>query len=74
MLGERIKERKEIRAQIAGRDHNETVLLLISESIDDYLEHRIQSDKVVEGILKDIKGDISRCEDCIAEKIPGTRT
>ena len=30
------------------------ICLLISESIDDYIEHRIQTDKVLEGILKDI--------------------
>jgi len=32
---------------------------MITEILDDYLEHRIKSDKVIEGILKDIQGDIN---------------
>ena len=37
----------------------ESTLLFISESLDNYIEHRIQTDKVLEGILKDIQGNIA---------------
>jgi len=36
----------------------ETTMLLIFESLDNYLEHRIDSDKVLQGILKDIHNSI----------------
>lgn len=36
-----------------------TAILMISESFDDYIEHRIEADKVLEGILKDIQGNIA---------------
>lgn len=66
MILEKIKERQTIRAQIAyskkiSNNPNYT-LLLISESIDDYIEHRIQTDKVLEGILRDIQGNQIRME------------
>jgi hypothetical protein len=40
------------------------VLVLISKSIDDYIEHRITADKTIEGILKDIQSNTAT----IAEK------
>lgn len=33
--------------------------IMLCEILDDYLEQKIQSDKVLEGILKDIQGDIA---------------
>lgn len=65
MFKERIEERQKIRAEIASRDfgRREDILLLISESLDDYLEHRIETDKVIVGILKDIQGDIALMTD-----------
>lgn len=35
-------------------------LLVLRQSIDRYIEHRIQQDKTLEGILKDIQGGISQ--------------
>ena len=64
-IKERIEERQKIRAEIANREgfsdfhRGENTLLLISESIDDYIKHRIQTDKVQEGILKDIQGNLA---------------
>lgn len=62
-IEERITERKKIRAIIAGAEQNknpaESILLLISESLDDYIVHRIETDKTLEGILKDIQGNTS---------------
>lgn len=57
----RILERQKIRAEIARHTINcqESTFLLISESLDDYLEHRIETDKVIVGILKDIQGIIA---------------
>ena len=62
MSKEKIEERQKIRAEIADPKQNITTLsvdtlLLISESIDDYIEHRIQTEKALEGILKDIQGN-----------------
>lgn len=51
-IEERIAEREKIRAEIG-----ESVLLLISESIDDYIESRIKADNVLVGILKDIQNN-----------------
>ena len=65
MTFEKIKDRQIIRAQIAEGPNVEkgyNALLLISESIDDYIEHRIETDKVLEGILKDIQGNQVRME------------
>ena len=55
----RIKERQKIRAEIAKHtiDGKESTLLLMSEAVDDYIEHRIEADKVLEGILKDIQAN-----------------
>lgn len=65
---ERLEPRQAKRAE-AGRHvttRTESILLLISETLDDYLEHRIQNDKAVqlsvrrlEGILQDIQGDVA---------------
>ena len=33
-------------------------ILMISESADDYIEHRIETDKVLKGILKDIQENV----------------
>ena len=41
----------------------------ISHSIDRYIKHRIQSDKVLEGILKDIQGNIASVDDMIENYI-----
>lgn len=59
MFTEKIKDRRIIRAEISKHTANcaESALLLISESLDDYIDHRIQADKVLEGILKDIQGN-----------------
>jgi len=43
--------------------------LLISESIDDYIEHRIETDKVLEGILKDIQGNIANMAEIKVENL-----
>lgn len=43
--------------------------MLISESIDDYIEHRIETDKVLEGILKDIQGNIANLSEINIEKL-----
>jgi len=53
-----IAERHEIRKEIAIKYQEPDTFLLISESIDDYIEHRIQTDKVLEAILRDIQHDI----------------
>ena len=53
---ERDKFRSETYSTSYDRDD---ISLLIGESIDDYIEHRIQTDKVLEGILKDIQGNIA---------------
>ena len=58
-IEKRIEERKKIRAKIAEADPRETNFLLISEILDDYLEHRIEADKVLVEILKDIQGNIA---------------
>lgn len=60
-IKERIAERRKLRAILNGQtiNANESTLLLTSESIDDYIEHRIDADKVLAGILKDIQGNIA---------------
>lgn len=55
----RIADRQKVRARIAKKRRRYTALLLISNSIDDYIEYRIKADKVFEGILKDIRGDVA---------------
>lgn len=69
--GKRIEDRQKIRAKIAQHTENrtESTLLLISESLDDYIEHRIQSDKVLEGILKDIQGNLASMTETKIEKL-----
>ena len=74
MIFDKIKERRKIRSKIMGvRDkfRSETnpdaydrydIFLLNGDSIDDYIEHRIRTDKVLEGILKDIQGNIAKNE------------
>jgi len=60
--------RHEIRAAIAcreGKTRGEDTLLLMSESFDDYIEHQLESDKVLVGILKDIQGNTA----IMAEKL-----
>lgn len=69
-LKERIQQKEEVRQAIAGRDQKQTAFLLISESIDDYIKHRIESDKVLEGIVQDIQGDIASL--AIREEVKST--
>lgn len=62
IIKERIAKRQKIRAAINAlqtHDKDSSYLLLISESLDDYIEHQIETDKVLEGILKDIQGNIA---------------
>ena len=42
---------------------------MISESIDDYIEHRIETDRVLEGILKDIQGNVASIAAVDIEKL-----
>lgn len=58
-IEERIAERKKIRAKQSGRLWRKNALKMLCAICDDYLEHRIRADKVQEGILKDIEGDIA---------------
>lgn len=51
-MDERNKFRSETHCE--NRYDRDDISLLNGESIDDYIEHRIQTDKVLEGILKDI--------------------
>ena len=59
-IEERISKRGNIRVEIAAQttNPNESILLLISESMDDYIEYRIEADKMLYGILTDIQGSI----------------
>lgn len=59
MLQRRIEERKKIRAKIANEGNFSAAFLLISESLDDYIEHGIETSKALTGILKDIQGIVS---------------
>lgn len=65
MYKKRIKARDEFRAEIVKKQESrihtngEETLLLISESLDDYLAQKIEADEVLEGILKDIQGNIA---------------
>ena len=59
MILEKIKERNKIRSEIVEGHHFSQAFVLISESIDDYLEYRIQADKNLEGILTDINNSIN---------------
>ena len=77
-IEERIAERKKIRAEIAldpkriqkkYREQAGPALLLISESLDDYIEHRIETDKVLVGILKDIQGNTAQLAERIGQII-----
>ena len=58
-IKERIEARHKVRAKLMKKRRQDTALVLISHSIDDYLEHRIETDKVQEGILKDIQGNVA---------------
>jgi hypothetical protein len=44
-------------------------ILMIAESLDDYIEHRIQTDKVLEGILNDIQGGIASIDESLTIQI-----
>jgi len=44
--------------------------IMACEILDDYLEQALQHQKTIEGILKDIQGDVGR----LADKMPGTGT
>ena len=57
MSTENIRKRQEKRAEIVCNEN--AALLMISESLDDYIYHRIQTDKVLEGILEDIEGNLA---------------
>ena len=61
----RVKTRKILAEQlkIVNGDVGAGSLLLFSEGLDDYLEHRIQADKTLEGLLQDIRGEISSGHD-----------
>ena len=68
-IEERIAERKKIRAKQKGRIWRKNAFKMLCEIQDDYLEHRIESDKVQEGILKDIQGNTALMADRNIEKI-----
>jgi len=57
-IEERIRARNKIR-----RRRRKTARILISQSIDDYIEYRIQADKRREGILKDIQETFTKILD-----------
>lgn len=65
-----IKARDGVRAEIIASIQKERTyvnadkfiikaLIMLSESVDDYIEHRITADKTIEEILKDIQGSIA---------------
>ena len=68
-IKEKIAERKKIRAKQSGRIWRKNALKMLCEIQDDYLEHRIESDKVTQGILKDIQGSMSLMADRNIEKL-----
>lgn len=62
-LAKHDKFRENVRSMNEGSTISDLALLHISESLDIYIEHRIETDKVLVGILKDIQGDMaSRAE------------
>lgn len=69
-IEERIAERRKVRAKLSGRIWRKNALKMLCEILDDYLEHRIRTDKVQEGILKDIQDDITYIN--IRQEIEGT--
>ena len=64
-LADRVKTRKALTEQLkrANGDVGAGSLLVFSETLDDYLMHRIQADKTIEGLLQDIRGEISNGHD-----------
>jgi len=68
MFADKIEERQKIRTDIAANrrlacaahlTRAESTFLLISESLDDYIAQREKSDKVLEGILKDMQSNMA---------------
>lgn len=69
-IQENIDHRSKLRSNlIAQKKDPEYPLLMISESIDDYIEHRIETDRVLEGILKDIQGNVASIAAVDIEKL-----
>lgn len=74
-IKESIKNRSEIRKEIEEKFKAKAdflfirPLLLIGESLDDFIEHRITADKVQEGILKDIQNSIESIAQTRIEKL-----
>ena len=75
---DRIKARIETRNEIIrlrGRDLDlsetdfRAAILMISESLDDYIEHRIKADKILEEILKDIQGNTANLAETKIENL-----
>lgn len=64
-IKEKIEKREKLRKEIEDEFKAKAdflfvkPLLLISENLDDYIKHRIETDKVLEGILEDIRGNLS---------------
>ena len=58
-------ERNKFRAEqhCKNRYDRDDISLLNGESIDDYIKHRIETDKVLIGILKDIQAEIAEIAD-----------
>jgi len=54
----KIRRRQHTRDGETGCDASEVGMLLISETLDEYLEARLESDQVLEGLLADIKKEI----------------
>ena len=79
-IKQRIQDRQKIRAGTAITNAKHplseagglkiTTLLLIGESLDDYIEHRMETDKVLEGILKDIQGSLADIN--LRQEVEGT--
>ena len=69
-IEKRIEQRKKVRAVQSGRLFNKNALKMLCAICDDYLEHRIRTDKVQEGVLKDIQFDIASIN--VRQEIKGT--
>ena len=66
-----IQVRKGMRSQLEMLclDPSQAAGIMLCEILDDMLEQRIQSDKVIEGILKDIQGGVALVTDELTEKV-----
>lgn len=67
---EGIKARKELRSNLLEylRNPSRVAEFMFYDILDDMLEHRIQSDKVIEGILKDIQGSVAQVTEELMKK------